>query len=120
MEEIKENVKEAIKIYNKMANRIDVRKFEKARSLILEEMHNQKPELEYYKSSKKYDYYIEKPYKQMYFYDNKVKFKEYGYSARGEAKNGSSIHFCLALCGYSKERIIEIIENHIIQDNLEE
>ena len=77
-------------------------------------------ELEYYKSSKKYDYYIEKPYKQMYFYDNKVKFKEYGYSARGEAKNGSSIHFCLALCGYSKERIIETIENHIIQDNLEE
>ena len=109
-------LEEAIRIYNKIADNEKVRQFEEARSLILKEMNIRKPELEFYKSSNKYNYYIEKPYEELTFEDNKVVKRQHSYSAIGKNKV-STTNFCLSLCNYSKEQIVKIIENSIKQDN---
>ena len=109
-------LEEAIKIYNRLASDERIREFEEARSLILKEMNSRKPELEFYKPSNKYHYYIEKPYEELTFENDKVIKRQHSYSAIGENKI-SKINFCLSLCNYSKEEIIKIIENHIKEDN---
>ena len=109
-------LEESIKIYNKLANNERIKQFEDARSLILEEMNSRKPELEFYKPSEKYHYYIEKPYEELVFKNDKVIKRQHGYSAIGKNRV-STVNFCLSLCNYSKEEIIKIIEEHIKEDN---
>lgn len=109
-------LEEAIKIYNRLATNERIRQFEEARSLILKEMDSRKPELEFYKSSNKYAYYIEKPYEKLTFQNNKVIKRQHSYSAIGKNKT-STINFCLSLCDCSKEEIIKIIEKNIKEDN---
>lgn len=78
------------------------------------------PELEYYKSSDLYDYYIELPYKKFIRRDGKYQFVQHYCSYIGRQKGKSSgwvINACLSLCGYSKEEIMERIDEVIIEDN---
>ena len=73
------------------------------------------PELEYYKSSDLYDYYIELPYEKFIRRNGKYQFVQYGYSYIGRQKGKKSgwvINACLSLCGYSKEEIMEMIEDN--------
>jgi len=109
---------EAIEIYNASKDNKEIIKFEEARSVLLEEMNNRKPKEEFYKSSTKYDYYILLPYEEMMFTKNGIEYKNHSYDAFGKNKNGkSTCHFCLSLCNYSKDEIIQLIENHIVKDN---
>lgn len=114
----KMEIKEANSIYNKLFQNTKIREFEKARSLLLEERENRKPETEYYKSSNLYDYYILKPYTSIEFGKNGIieEQRDFDCIAKGR-KNKSELHFCLSLCKISKDEIIKIIENHIKEDN---
>lgn len=78
------------------------------------------PELEYYKSSDLYDYYIELPFEKFIRRDGKYQFVQHYYSYIGRQKGKKSgwvINACLSLCGYSKEEIMEMIDEVIIEDN---
>ena len=113
------NLDEAIKIYNKYHNDEIIEKFENARSIILDEYAKRKPKQVFYKSSKLYDYYIEEPYERICFGINGIKFEQCYYNGIGKRKDGrSEKHFCVRLCNYSKEKIIEMIEKDIEEDNL--
>lgn len=81
----------------------------------------EEPKKEYYKSSKKYDYYIEYPYEKFTFLKNgKYGFEKYGFDAFGKDIDGrGKLLFCLGLCNKTKEEMIEYIEKHIIDDNEE-
>lgn len=102
-------IKEAIEIYNKYKNDEKIRRFEDARHIILEEMEKRKPEREFYMSTEKGDYYIEKPYKKLNFTENGIEEQQHMYNAILKRKN-SICNFCLSLCRCSKEEIIQIIE----------
>ena len=112
-------LKEAIEIYNSLHNNESVKLYNKAIHILLEEMSKRKPEREYFKSSNKYDYYIEQPYEEMFFGENGIGFQQHSYNAIGESKGYGTVNFCLSLCNYSEEKIMTIIENHIIEDNKE-
>jgi hypothetical protein len=112
-------LEEAIKIYNKYHNDEIIKEFDEARSILVEEHHKRKPKQVFYKSSELYDYYIEEPYEELTFGTNGVEFKQHYYSAVGKRKDGKSTsYFCVSLCKYTKEKIIEMIEEHIKKDNL--
>ena len=102
-------IKKAIEIYNKYKDDEKIKNFEIARSIILKEMNNRKPEREFYMSTSKGEYYIEKPYKELYFGKNGIEERQRSYSVILKTKK-STLNFCLSLCGYSKEDIIKIIE----------
>lgn len=109
---------EAIEIYNSLCNNESIKLCNKAISVLLEEMGKRKPEQKYFKSSNKYDYYIEQPYEEMFFGTNGIEFRQHSYNGIGKGKIGNgTINFCLSLCNYSKEKIMTIIDNHIIEDN---
>lgn len=77
--------------------------------------------LEYYKSSKKYDYYIQLPYENFEILENgKYGFKQHGFSycgkGIGEYKNWS-LSGCCSLCNFTKEKIKDIIDKSIKRDN---
>lgn len=79
--------------------------------------------LEYYKSSKKYDYYIELPYENFEILANgKYGFRQHGSSycgkGVGDYKNWS-LSGCCSLCNFSKEKIKTIIDKRIKEDNEE-
>lgn len=79
--------------------------------------------LEYYKSSKKYDYYIELPYENFEILENgKYGFKQHGFSycgkGIGEYKNWS-LSGCCSLCNFTKEEIKDMIDKNIKEDNEE-
>lgn len=79
--------------------------------------------LEYYKSSKKYDYYIELPYENFEILANgKYGFRQHGFSycgkGVGDYKNWS-LSGCCSLCNFSKEKIKTIIDKRIKEDNEE-
>lgn len=79
--------------------------------------------LEYYKSSKKYDYYIELPYEKFEVLANgKYGFKQHGFSycgkGIGEYKNWS-LSGCCSLCNFTKEKIKDMINERIKEDNEE-
>jgi len=88
---------------------------------------HKKPNAEYYKSSSKYDYYIEKPFKKIYLDENdNYYYKDYYYNAVGAKNNGCpksttysqySLSFCLSLCKYSKSKIKKIIDDNIKADD---
>lgn len=79
-----EDVQKAIKTYNRLYQSPRIREFEDARSLLLKEMYNRKPEIEYYKSSNLYDYYIEKPYISLEFSRDEIIEKQKGFNAIGK------------------------------------
>ena len=112
-------LEEAIEIYNALHNTESIKLYNKAIHILLEEMDKRKPEQEYFKSSNKYDYYIEQPYKEMFFGKNGIEFQQHSYNAIGKSKGYGTVNFCLSLCNYSEEKIMTIIENHIIEDNKE-
>ena len=79
--------------------------------------------LEYYKSSKKYDYYIQLPYENFEILENgKYGFKQHGFSycgkGIGEYKNWS-LSGCCSLCNFTKEKIKDMIDENIKKDNEE-
>lgn len=79
--------------------------------------------LEYYKSSKKYDYYIELPYEKFEVLANgKYGFRQHNFSycgkGVGEYKNWS-ISGCCSLCNFTKEKIKDMIDKRIKEDNEE-
>ena len=112
------NLEEAIKIYNKYHNDEIIKEFDEARGILVEEYHKRKPKQVFYKSSKLYDYYIEEPYEDLTFTNDGIKFEQHYYSGVGKRKDGkSTLSFCVSLCKYTKEKIIEMIEEHIIKDN---
>ena len=79
--------------------------------------------LEYYKSSKKYDYYIKLPYENFEILANgKYGFRQHGFSycgkGVGDYKNWSKSGGC-SLCNFSKEKIKTIIDKIIKEDNEE-
>lgn len=79
--------------------------------------------LEYYKSSKEYDYYIELPYEKFEVLANgKYGFKQHNFSycgkGVGEYKNWS-ISGCCSLCNFTKEKIKDMIDKRIKEDNEE-
>lgn len=79
-----EDVQKAIKTYNRLHQSPRIIEFEDARSLLLKEMDNRKPEIEYYKSSNLYDYYIEKPYISLEFSRDGIIEKQRGFNAIGK------------------------------------
>lgn len=110
-------LEEAIEVYNSLYKNKSIKLYNDAIAVLLEEMNKRKPEQEYFKSSNKYDYYIEKPYEEISFGTNGIEFKQHSYNAIGKSKGYGTINFCLSLCNYSLEKIMTIIENHIIEDN---
>ena len=111
------NLEEAIEVYNSLRNSETIKLYNKAIPILLEEMDKRKPQQEYFKSSNKYDYYIEQPYEEMFFGTNGIEFRQHSYNGIGKNKGNGTINFCLSLCNYSEEKIMTIIENHIIEDN---
>lgn len=79
----------------------------------------EEPKKEYYKSSKKYDYFIVYPCEEFTVINNgKYGFKKRGYDIFGKGIDKKyERFFCLALCNKSKEKIIETIDRAIIEDN---
>lgn len=79
--------------------------------------------LEYYKSSEKYDYYIQLPYENFEVLANgKYGFRQHNFSycgkGVGEYKNWS-ISGCCSLCNFTKEKIKDMIDKRIKEDNEE-
>jgi len=81
---MEEGIQKAIRIYNRLNQRPIIREFEDARSLLLKEMTIRKPEIEYYKSSNLYDYYIEKPYISLEFSNDEIIEKQRSFNAIGK------------------------------------
>lgn len=80
-----------------------------------------KPKERFYKSSKKYDYFIELPYEDLTL-DSQFNYyiRKRGYSYNGKnKKTGSVRYFCLSLCNYTLKEIKEKIDESIKEDNLE-
>lgn len=80
-------------------------------------------QLEYYKSSKKYDYYIESPYEEFIPLNNgKYGFRQNGYSYCGKGignHKGWSRSGCVSLRNYTKSEIKNMIDQSIERDNEE-
>ena len=112
-------LEEAIKIYDSLHKNESIKLYNKAINVLLEEMNKRKPEEEYFKSSNKYDYYIRQPYEEIVFGENGVEFRQHSYDCVGKGKGEGCIYFCLGLCNYSQEEIMEIIDEHIVKDNEE-
>lgn len=81
----------------------------------------EEPTREYYKSSKKYDYYIVNPYEEFCLLrDGKYGFKKYSYDAIGKNKDKkSALYLGLGLCNLTKKEIIDRIDKRIQKDNAE-
>lgn len=112
-------IREAIRIYNSLFNNKKIRRFEEARSLILEKVSNRKPKEVYYKSSNLYDYYILFPYKSLEFSSDKgIEEVEHKFDCIGKGRiYNSELHFCLSLCKMNEDEIMKVIDNHIKEDN---
>lgn len=111
----------AIETYNELHDNEIVKKFNEANSIVINEILKQKPKKTYYKSSVKFDYYIEEPYEKLEITANGISIRKCGFNGIGTGIGGNNrwLNFCLSFCNYSKEKIIEIIEKHIRKDNEE-
>lgn len=79
------------------------------------------PETKYFMSSKKYNYYIEQPYKSVEFINGKYEIITRGYNGIGKSNDEKlSINFCQSLCNRTEEYIKTSIKRHILVDNGEE
>ena len=125
MNEEKMSLEEAIEICNRLKDDPLIKKHDQARSVALEGM-GRKPKSEYYKSSKKYDYYIELPYEELWLSSEKgLYWKHHYYSAVGigvenSKYSGSSTNLCLSLCGYTREKMEKRLDRRIQWDNEDE
>ena len=112
---------EAIKIYNEFISSEEMKKFKEAENMIMDEINSQKPIEEYYKSSKKYDYYIQLPYDEVILTSDGAIFRHNGYNGIAKRKGNKSYHFCknlcLSLCHESKEDIENRLDIWIREDN---
>lgn len=109
-------LEDVIAEYTELANSEEVKGYLKVSDELRRIQHKQfsdRPELELYKSVCGYKFYIELPYDELLIMTKKVDVKHYGYSYRYEHPDGTTTYSCLSLCGYSKERIIEMIEKSI-------
>ena len=114
-------IQEALKFLNENSENEFIKMYKLALDSITDFEKENKEEFELYKSSKKYDYFIEIPKKRIEYKEGNYRILNNGYSVIGMSKiNNSSINFCLSYCNYSKEHIIKLIEAHIVQDNKEE
>lgn len=77
---------EAIKIYNEFISSEEMKKFKEAENMIMDEINSQKPIEEYYKSSKKYDYYIQLPYDEVILTSDGAIFRHNGYNGIAKQK----------------------------------
>lgn len=115
---------EAIKIYNEFISSEEMKKFKEAENMIMDEINSQKPIEEYYKSSKKYDYYIQLPYNELRLTRGGAIFRHNGYNGIAKKKGNTSYHFCknlcLSLCDKSKEDIENRLDIWIRGDNFAE
>lgn len=114
------NLKEAIKIHNELQNTEEIRKYTEALNIVVKNLDKKAP-IEFYKKSKKNNYFIELPYRRLEINaEGKAVYRKYGYSALYESldkKIGGN--FCLSLCGCTRQDIEKLIERHIKEDNLE-
>ena len=107
----------AIEVYNELYTNEIIKQFNEARNIIVEKINKQKPKSFYYKSSTKYDYYVEEPYSKIQITKQGAVYKDCGFDGFALKHGGGSLHFCLAYCNYTKEKVIDIIEKHIREDN---
>lgn len=113
------NLKEAIKVYNELNDKEEIKKYCEALHIVCEKMQNCKPEIEYYKSSTIKDYYIELPYMELTMNNGKAVYRKHRYSCLSKSKSGKTeSHYCLSLCKRNKKDIEEFIEKEIANDNL--
>lgn len=113
------NLKEAIKIYNELHDKEEIKKYYEALHIVYEKMRNCKPKTEYYKSSLTRDYYIEHPYMELTINKGKAVYKKHEYSCISESKDKKTCsNYCLSLCRYNREEIEKLIEKEIVNDNL--
>lgn len=71
------------------------------------------PELEFYKESNGYEFYLELPYDELCIYSDKVDVKHHGYSYMYKNPNGGSTYSCSSLCGYSREKVVGMLDANI-------
>lgn len=80
---------------------------------IQREQFRDEPELEFYKESNGYEFYLELPYDELCIYSDKVDVKHHGYSYMYKNPNGGSTYSCSSLCGYSREKIVGMLDANI-------
>lgn len=117
-------LKEAIKIYNELCIKEEIKKYDEALHILCNKMKDCKPKKEYYKSSKTKDYYIELPYRELTV-NSKGQFvyKKHSYSCSYTYKNKgkySGGNYCLSKCNRNREYITNFIEREILEDNSKE
>ena len=113
------NLKEAIKVYNELNEKEEIKKYCEALHIVCGEMQNRKPKIEYYKSSAIKDYYIELPYMELTMNNGKAVYRKHRYSCLSKSKDKKTgSNYCLSLCRYNREEIEKIIEREITKDNL--
>lgn len=80
-----------------------------------------KPKEKYYKSSQKYDYFIQMPFEQLTIdSEGKYYIRKCSYSYIGKRKDRkSTLYGCLSYCHYSLKEIKQMIDEHIEKDNME-
>ena len=100
------NLREAIKTYNELQDKEEIKKYSKALNIICEKMSKCKPKKEYYKSSNVKDYYIELPYMELTFNKGKAVFKKHYYNCTYKYKDEKSVggNYCLSLCKYTRKK----------------
>ena len=117
------NIEEAIKFVNEHQNDELIKKYESARSLVLKEYEDSREKRNneiYYKSSKKYDYFLVPPHKELGVNEGKWCYEEIGWDANGHKLNGKRVlYFCLSLCKLTEEQIKLRVERAIKEDNEE-
>ena len=98
------SVNQEVKKYFEVSN--ELRKIQR-------EQFRDEPELELYKELHGYEFYIELPYDELLIMTEKVDVKHHSYSYRYKHPNGTTTYCCSSLCGYSRERAIEGLDEAI-------
>jgi len=79
-----------------------------------------KPKEKYYKSSQKYDYFIQMPFEELTIdSEGKYYIRKRNYSYIGKRKDGkSTLYSCLSYYHYSLKEIKQMIDKSIEKDNM--
>ena len=72
-----------------------------------------KPEREFYKKACGYKFTIELPFDELVITRDKARIRHHDYSFVYEEPGGVVWDTCLSMCGYSREEVVEMIENRI-------
>jgi len=106
---------ESMETYNELIDSEVVKKFLKAQHVI-NEVWSRTVEYEVYKKVGKYSLLIELPYDTFWFSGNKLITKHYGYDGKILSDdNKRSVHFCASLCKYSKESVMKLLDDRIVE-----